>query len=66
MVQAIQANELTLSEVEDQFNLRQVLNNPTFFFEWQNDLPELNQSEMQVLDRVKTEFLYLNTRFSSF
>jgi hypothetical protein len=60
MVQAIQANELTLSEVEDQFNLRQVLNDATFFFEWQGDLPELSSSEMQFLDRVKTEFLYLN------
>jgi hypothetical protein len=60
MVQAIQANELTLSEVEDQFNLRQVLNDPTFFFEWQNPLPELTQPEMQALNRVKTEFLYLN------
>jgi hypothetical protein len=60
MVQAIQANELTLSEVEDQFNLRQVINDATFFFEWQGDLPELSPSEMQFLDRVKTEFLYLN------
>ncbi len=60
MVQALQANELTLSEVEDQFNLRQVLNDVTFFFEWQGDLPELSLSEMQFLDRVKTEFLYLN------
>jgi hypothetical protein len=60
MVQSIQANELTLSDVEDRFNLRQVLNDPSFFPEWQNALPELNQSEMQTLDRVKTEFLYLN------
>jgi hypothetical protein len=60
MVQAIQANELTLSEVEDQFKLRQVLNDPTFFPEWQSSLPELSQSELQNLDRVKTEFLYLN------
>ncbi len=60
MVQAIQANELTLSEVEDQFNLRQVLNDATFFFEWQGGLPELSPSEVQFLDRVKTEFLYLN------
>lgn len=60
MVQAIQANELTLSDVEDRFNLRQVLSDSTFFPEWQNNLPELNQSEMQTLDRVKTEFLYLN------
>lgn len=60
MAQVIQASELTLSEVEDQFNLRQVLNDPNFFREWQDNLPELNQSEIDALDRVKTEFLYLN------
>jgi hypothetical protein len=60
MVQALQANELTLSEVEDRFNLRQVFNDPSFFREWQEALPELNQAEIQSLDRVKTEFLYLN------
>jgi hypothetical protein len=60
MTQLIQANELTLSQVEDRFNLRQVLDNPTFFHEWQDNLPELNSWEMQTLDRVKTEFLYLN------
>jgi hypothetical protein len=60
MVQALQANELTLSDVEDQFNLRQVFDDPTFFREWQDSLPELNQPEIQALDRIKTEFLYLN------
>jgi hypothetical protein len=49
------SEELTLSEVEDQFNLRQVLNDPTFFPEWQSFSPELSQSELQNLDRVKTE-----------
>jgi predicted type IV restriction endonuclease len=60
MAQAIQANELTLSQVEDRFNLRQVLNDTNFFREWQDNLPELSEAEMQALDRVKTEFLYLN------
>jgi len=60
MAQVIQASELTLSAVEDQFNLRQVLNDPNFFREWKDDLPELSQSERDVLDRVKTEFLYLS------
>ena len=59
MAQVIPANELTLSQVEDQFNLRQVLDNPSFFREWQDDLLELSESEMQALNRVKTEFLYL-------
>jgi hypothetical protein len=60
MVQALQANELTLSDVEDRFNLRQIFDDPTFFREWQESLPELNPSEMQILDRIRTEFLYLN------
>jgi hypothetical protein len=60
MVQALQANELTLSDVEDRFNLRQIFDDPTFFREWQDSLPELNPSEIQTLDRIRTEFLYLN------
>jgi hypothetical protein len=60
MVQALQANELTLSDVEDRFNLRQIFDDPTFFREWQESLPELNPSEIQTLDRIRTEFLYLN------
>jgi hypothetical protein len=60
MAQVIQASELTLSQVEDQFSLRQVIDDHTFFREWQDNLPELNESEMGTLDRVKTEFLYLN------
>lgn len=60
MAQLIQANELTLSQVEDRFKLRQVPHEPTFFWEWQDDLPELSESEIQALDRLKIEFLYLN------
>ncbi|WP_404788917.1 restriction endonuclease subunit R [Altericista sp. CCNU0014] len=60
MVQALQANELTLSDVEDRFNLRQNFGDPTFFQEWQDSLPELTPSEKQALDRIRTEFLYLN------
>jgi hypothetical protein len=60
MAQVIQASELTLSDVENQFNLRQVLHEPNFFREWQDNLPELSQLEIETLNRVKTEFLYLN------
>jgi predicted type IV restriction endonuclease len=60
MAQITQANELTLSQVEDQFNLRQVLDNTTFFREWQDNLSDLSDFEVQALERVKTEFLYLN------
>jgi hypothetical protein len=37
-----------------------VLDDPRFFQEWQDDLPELSESEIHALDRVKTECLYLN------
>ncbi|MEQ8384204.1 MAG: restriction endonuclease subunit R [Coleofasciculus sp. A1-SPW-01] len=60
MTQVIPAHELTLAQVENQFNLRQVLDDSTFFPEAQDNLSELNDLEKQTLDRVKTEFLYLN------
>jgi hypothetical protein len=59
MAQLVQAHELTLSEVEDLLNLRQVLDDSVFFQEWQVPLPELDPAEIQALDRIKTEFLYL-------
>jgi hypothetical protein len=59
MTQAIQANELTLSQVEDQGNLRQVFD-PNFFREWQDHLPALSASEITAVERIRTEFLYLN------
>jgi hypothetical protein len=60
MTPVIPAHELTLAQVENQFNLRQVLDDSTFFPEAQDNLSELNDLEKQTLDRVKTEFLYLN------
>lgn len=42
MVQALQANELTLSDIEDRFNLRQIFDDPAFFQKWQDGLPELS------------------------
>jgi hypothetical protein len=60
MTQLIQANELTLSQLEDRFNLRQVLDNPTFVREWQDNLPKLSEAEMQALDRVGNRTLNIN------
>lgn len=59
MTQTLPAHELTLSEVEDRFHLRDVLNDPTFFPEWQVGLPKLTSLEQENLDRIRTEFLYL-------
>jgi hypothetical protein len=60
MPQVLQAHELLLSEVEDKFDLREVLGEPDFFLEWQSALPGLTETEQQNLDRIRTEFLYLS------
>lgn len=60
MPQVLQAHELLLSEVEDKFDLREVLGEPDFFLEWQSALPGLTETERQNLDRIRTEFLYLS------
>ena len=49
----------TIPEVETKFQL-QSTENPTFFREWQERLPELSDEAKKSLDRVKSEFLYLN------
>lgn len=58
MTQAIQASELTLHEVKSKFGLQQAADEQ-FFSEWQELLPELTDSERQLLNRVKADFLYL-------
>ncbi len=58
MVQVIQSSELTLHEVKEKFNLREI-EDEQFFREWQDDLPEVTDTEKQWLDRVKADFLYL-------
>jgi hypothetical protein len=59
MVQTIQASELTLREVEQKFSLQENLD-LSFFPEWQNNLPELTETEKQTLDKIKSNFLYLS------
>jgi hypothetical protein len=58
MVQLVQANELTLHEVEEKFNLQSV-QDLGFFPEWQGNLPELSAAEKEWLDQVKADFLSL-------
>jgi hypothetical protein len=60
MPQVLQAHELLLSEVEDKFDLREVLGESDFFLEWQSALPDITEAERQNLDRIRTEFLYLS------
>jgi len=47
----------SLNEAESRFNIRQS-DHLDFFSEWQNNLPELTQSERETLDRIKTSYLY--------
>ena len=61
MVQVIQAQNVSLSYLEERFGL-QVAENEEFFTEWFVGLPEITALEKQYLDRVKTNFLRLVKR----
>lgn len=58
MVQIISAQNVTLQDLRTKFNLQYTDNNQ-FFREWQDNLPENNESEKQSLARIKTNFLNL-------
>jgi hypothetical protein len=60
MTQVIQANMLDLYAVQQQFNLREIRDR-TFFWEWQQPLPDLTEAEQLWLDQVKTDFLERST-----
>ena len=59
MVQTIPAQKVTLLDLESQFNLERN-SEPKFFREWQEDLPELNELDQQILDEVRTDYLHLS------
>ncbi|MCU0568635.1 MAG: restriction endonuclease subunit R [Oculatellaceae cyanobacterium Prado106] len=60
MVQVIQASRIEeVGELVDLFGLEKQLD-PTFFSEWQIDLPELTALEQQALDEMKSEYEYLS------
>jgi hypothetical protein len=58
MTQTIQAKVIDLRYLIDNFRINLVLDN-SFFSEWQGDLPELNDLDKQLLDKVKTGYLNL-------
>ena len=58
MVQIISAQDVTLHNLKTKFNLHYTEDN-LFFREWQDNLPEVSESEKQALERVKTNFLNL-------
>jgi hypothetical protein len=59
IVTTIQAQELSLHDVKEKLGL-QLNNEPQFFREWQDNLPELNDIEKQALDRVNSNFCRLS------
>jgi predicted type IV restriction endonuclease len=61
MVQTIQARDITLGELEENFGL-QLAMDKGFFPEWQTDLPSLSDAEKISLRRVQQNYLNLTQR----
>ncbi|MCY7272998.1 MAG: restriction endonuclease subunit R, partial [Phormidesmis sp. CAN_BIN44] len=59
MVQ-MQAKDVTLRDLTDNFKL-QLVQDESFFLEWQEDLPALTDSEREYLDRVRAGYFNLIT-----
>lgn len=58
MVQKLQAKDINLRYLIDQFGLQRI-RQPEFFPEWQENLPELTDLEKQLLDRVQEGYFNL-------
>ncbi len=58
MVQTIPAKDLSLHDVKVKSGLQQA--QEQFFREWQEELPQLDDTEKRSLDRVKADYLYLS------
>ena len=61
MVQTIAIEKITLYDLERRFNL-QLVEDPTFFWEWQEDLPVLTIAEQERLERVQAAYANLEQR----
>lgn len=57
----IQARDITLLKLKTKFGLR-LLEDEQLFREWQDDLPEITESEKLRLDRAKASWLLKFTR----
>ncbi len=58
MVQTIPARTITLHDLETKFGLT-FIEDDQFFREWQDDLPDITDSDKQRLDRVKASYIHL-------
>lgn len=57
-MQTLQARDVNLRDLIDQFGL-ELGQDEQFFWEWQQDLPEITDSERQFLDKVKAAYMNL-------
>ncbi|NET03948.1 MAG: restriction endonuclease subunit R [Symploca sp. SIO2B6] len=58
MVQTIQAKDITLRDLITNFGLH-LVDNDQFFREWQDDLPQINSTDKQLLDKVRAGYINL-------
>jgi hypothetical protein len=58
MVQTIQAQEVSLEQLEQTFGL-QLVSDPAFFHEWQENLPDLTDWQKELLDQIAAGYLNL-------
>ncbi|MEB3338091.1 MAG: restriction endonuclease subunit R [Leptolyngbyaceae bacterium] len=58
MIQTVQAKNITLRDLIDQFDL-ELVQDDDFFREWQDNLPAITELEKQMLDRVKAGYFNL-------
>ncbi|MGK7944695.1 MAG: type I restriction endonuclease [Microcystaceae cyanobacterium] len=63
MVKTIQAHEISLEELQEQFGL-QLTKEDQFFREWQDNLPSLTDEEKLCLERVRSNYFNLMSRRS--
>lgn len=59
MVETIQAQNITLYDLEAKFGLQRI-DDEQFFREWQDNLAELTDSEKQALDEVIADYMHLS------
>jgi hypothetical protein len=59
MIQVIQAKDVTLDQLLENFNLERTFDK-NFFPEWQDNLSELNDLEKKSLNQLKEEYLHLS------
>jgi hypothetical protein len=58
MTKVLQANQLTLRDVKEKFQLQEI-RDPGFFPEWEVSPPNLSEYEQRWLDQAKEDFLLL-------